>query len=62
VERMHDIAHGLVSAVQVAGNGGGRLPLGTGEEDLTAAYSKGGRGPEPGLQRGPLVRRERAYK
>ena len=39
-----------------------RLALGTGEEDLAAAYSKGGRRPETGLKRSPLVRRERAHK
>jgi hypothetical protein len=62
VERMQRIAHGLVGAAQIVRNGGRRLALGTGEEDLTAAYRKGGRGPEAGLQGGPLVRRERAYK
>src|SRR5436305_679215 len=62
VERMNSIAHRLVGAGQVAGNGGRRLPLGTGEQDLAAAYRKGGRGSEAGLQGGPLVRRERAYK
>src|SRR4029453_9303 len=38
-----------------------RLALGTGEEALAAADGKGGRGPEPGLPGGPLVRRERVY-
>src|SRR5712691_2137256 len=59
---MNGIAHRLVGAVQVACNGGRRLPLGTGEEDRAAAYRKGGRRPEPGLQGSPLVRRERAHK
>src|SRR5215471_17950271 len=59
---MNGIADGLIGATQVVRNRGGRLDLGTGEEDLTAADRKGGRGPEPGLQCGPLVRRERAYK
>jgi hypothetical protein len=58
---VNGIAHSLVGAVQVAGNRGRRLALGTGEEDLAAAYGKGGRGPKTGLQGGPLVRRERAY-
>jgi len=62
VEGMYGIADRLVGAVYMACNGGRRLPLGTGEEDLAAAYGKGGRGPEPGLQGCPLVRRERAYK
>src|SRR5215831_8473670 len=59
---MNGIADGLIGATQVVRNRGGRLDLGTGEEDLTAADRKGGRRPEPGLQCGPLVRRERAYK
>ena len=62
VQGMHGMAHRLVGAVQVTCHGGGRLPLGTGEEDLAAADGKGGRGPETGLQCCPLVRRERAYK
>ena len=59
---MQRVAHGLIGAAQLARNRGGRLALGTGEEDLAAAYGKGGRGPETGLQGCPLVRRERAYK
>ena len=62
VKGMEGVAHGLVGAVHMACNRRGRLALGTGEEDLAATYGKGGRGPETGLQRGPLVRRERAYK
>ena len=62
MERMDGVAYGLVGTVQVRCHGGGRLALGTGKEDLAAADGKGGRGPETGLQRGPLVRRERAYK
>jgi hypothetical protein len=62
VNRMNGVAHGLVGAAQVAGNRGGRLPLGTGEEYLAAAYGKSGRRPEIGLQGCPLVRRERAHK
>jgi hypothetical protein len=62
VKRMNGIADGLLGAPQVVRNRGGRLALGTGEEDLAAADGKGGRGPEPGLQSCPLVRRERAYK
>jgi hypothetical protein len=62
VEGMNGIAHRLVGAVQMACNRGRRRPLGTGAEDLAAAYGQGGRGPESGLQGGPLVRRERAYK
>ena len=62
VEGMNRVAHGLIGAAQVVRNGGGGLALGTGEEDLAAADGKGGRGPESGLQCGPLVRRERAYK
>jgi hypothetical protein len=62
VEGMNRAAHGLIGAAQVVRNRGGRLALGTGQEDLAAAYSQGGRGPETGLQRCPLVRRERAYK
>ena len=62
VEGMNRVADGLIGAAQVVRNRGSRLALGTGEEDLAAAYRKGGRGPEPGLQGCPLVRRERAYK
>ena len=62
VERMQRVAHRLLGAAQVVRNGGRRPALGTGEEALTATDRKGGRGPETGLQRGPLVRRERAYK
>ena len=59
---MKSVAHRLIGAAQLARNGGRRLPLGTGKEDLAAAHGKGGRRPETGLQGGPLVRRERAYK
>jgi hypothetical protein len=59
---MHSVADSLSGATQVVRHCGGRLALGTGEEPLAAAYGKGGRGPETGLQGGPLVRRERAYK
>lgn len=62
MEGMNDVAHRLIGTAEAASNGGRRLALGTGQEDLAAAYGKGGRGPEPGLQGGPLVRRERAYK
>ena len=62
MEGMNDVTYGLIGAAEAASNRGRRLALGTGEEDLAAAYGKGGRGPEPGLQGGPLVRRERAYK
>ena len=62
VERMQSVANGLIGTAQVVRNRCGRLALGTGEEDLAAAYGKGGRRPETGLQRCPLVRRERAYK
>ena len=50
MEGVNSIADGLVGAVQGAGNGGRGLPLGTGEEDLAAAYRKGGRRPETGLE------------
>ena len=59
---MNDIAHGLIGAAEAASNRGSQLALGTGKEHLAAAYGKGGRGPETGLQRCPLVRRERAHK
>jgi hypothetical protein len=49
VEGMDGVADGLVGAAQVVRNRRGRLPLGTGQEDLAAAYGKGGRGPETGL-------------
>jgi hypothetical protein len=62
MEGMKDIAHGLIGAAEAASNRGRRLALGTGEEDLAAAYCKGGRRPETGLKRSPLVRRERAHK
>jgi hypothetical protein len=62
MEGMNDIAHGLIGAAEAASNRSGRLAFGTGEEDLAAAYGKGGRGPETGLESCPLVRRERAYK
>jgi hypothetical protein len=58
---MERIAHRLLGAAQVVGHRGGYLALGTGEQDLAAAYSKGGRRPETGLQGGPLVRQKRAY-
>ena len=45
VERMQRMADGLLGATQVVGNRGGHLALGTGEQDLTAAYSQGGRRP-----------------
>ena len=61
VEGMNRIADGLIGAAQVVRKRGGRLALGTGKEDLAAADGQGGRGPEPGLQGCPLVRRERAY-
>ena len=59
---MKRVADGWVGAVQGACHRGRWLPLGTGEEDLAAAYGKGGRGPETGFEGCPLVRRERAYK
>ena len=62
VEGMQGVAHGLIGAAQGVRNRRGRLALGTAEEDLAAAYRKGGHGPETGLQGCPLVRRERAYK
>jgi hypothetical protein len=46
---MQRIAHGLVGATQIVRNGGRRLALGIGEEDLTATDRQGGRGPETGL-------------
>jgi hypothetical protein len=46
---MNRIAHGLIGAAQVVGNGSRRLAFGTGEEDLAAADRQGGRGPETGL-------------
>ena len=58
---MQHVAHRLIGAAQGVRNRGGRLALGTGEEDLAPTYRKGGRGPEAGLQACPLVRRERAY-
>jgi hypothetical protein len=61
VEGMNRVAYGLVGTGQRPGKCGGRLALGTGEEDLAASYRKGGRGPATGLERSPLVRRERAY-
>jgi hypothetical protein len=61
VERMNDVADGLLGTTQVVGNRGGHLALGTGEQDLAAAHGKGGRRPEPGLEGGPLVRQKRAY-
>jgi hypothetical protein len=62
VKRMNGVAHRLIGAAQVVCNRGGRLGFDTGEENLAAAYGKGGRGPETGLHGCPLVRRERAYK
>src|SRR5439155_22490137 len=59
---MNGVAYGLIGAAKVAGNRGGGLALGTGEEYLTTTDRTGGRGPEPGLQGSPLVRRERAHK
>jgi hypothetical protein len=56
------MADGLIGATQLVCHRGRRLALGTGEEHLAAAYGKGGRGAKTGLQGGPLVRRERAYK
>ena len=62
MKRMKGVADSLIGAAQLSRNRGRRVPLGTGEEDLAAAHRTGGRGPETGLQDGPLVRRERAYK
>jgi hypothetical protein len=62
MERMNGVAYGLVGTVQLMGNWSGRLALGTGKKNLAAPDGKGGRGPQTGLQSGPLVRRERAYK
>ena len=62
MKRMNGSSDGLLGAANGPRNGGRRLPLGTGEKDLAPADSKGGQGPETGLQGGPLVRRERAYK
>src|SRR5207245_11208336 len=59
---MNGVAYGLIGAAKVACNRGGGLALGTGEEYLTTTDRTGGRGPEPGLQGSPLVRRERAHK
>ena len=61
VERMNGIAYRLVGAAQVVRNRSGRLALGTGEQALAAAHGKGRRRPETGLERCPLVCRERAY-
>jgi hypothetical protein len=62
MEGMNDVAHGLIGTAEAASNRSRRLALGTGEEDLAAAYGKGGQRPETGLQGCPLVRRERAHK
>jgi len=62
VEGMNDVAHGLIGTAEAASNHGRRLALGTGQKHLAAAYGKGGRGPQTGLERSPLVRRERAHK
>jgi hypothetical protein len=47
VKGMNGVAHGLIGAVQVAGDGRGGLPRSIGEEHLAAAHGTGGRGPEP---------------
>jgi len=49
VEPMNRIADSVIGAVQGAYNRSRGLPLGTGKEDLAAAYRKGGRGPETGF-------------
>jgi hypothetical protein len=43
MQGMNGVAHCLVAAVQLAGNGRGGLPRGIGEENLAAAYGKSGR-------------------
>jgi hypothetical protein len=43
---MNGIADGLIVAVQVPGDGGRMLPLGTGKKDLTTTHRKGVRRPE----------------
>ena len=58
---MNDVAHRLLGTAEAASTRGSRPRLGLGEEALAAAYSKGGRRPETGLERSPLVRRERAH-
>jgi hypothetical protein len=59
---MNGVTDGLLGAAKSTRNRGRRLSLGTGEEDLAAPDSQGGRGPETGLQDCSLVRREQAYK
>jgi len=61
VEGMHDVAHGLIGTAAAASTPGRRLARGTGPKYLAAAYGTGGRGPPTGLERSPLVRRERAH-
>jgi len=60
VEGVKGMAHGLVVAAQGLGHGGGLWPLGTGQEDVTAADHKGLGRPEASGEQGPLVRRERS--
>jgi hypothetical protein len=43
---MNGIADGLIVAVQMPGDGGRMLPLGTGKKDLTTTHRKGVRRPE----------------
>ena len=59
MEGMNRVAYGLVGTVQLPSHRGGRLALGTGEEELAASYRTGGRGQETGRERSLLVRRER---
>jgi hypothetical protein len=61
-EIVDGIPHGLVVAAEGAGNVGGGLALGAGQEQLTAPDGKSGGGAEARLKRGALVRRQRSDK
>jgi hypothetical protein len=54
------MAHGLVVAAPGLGHGGGLLPLGTGQEDVTATDRKGRERPEASGEQRPRVRPERS--
>ena len=52
---MHDVAHRLIGTAEAASHRGSRPGLGMGEEDLAAAYSKGGRRPVSSVARSSAV-------
>jgi hypothetical protein len=62
VEGADDVAYGLIAALQLRGNGTGRLLARTRQHDLTAAEREGVVRPQARLERGAFLVGERTHE